>query len=107
MVRKTQAQPVNLFGSILPDDPAPLPMPGQTKKERVRICIDSAGSGGHTCEEIVRKTKMRHQTVSARIGDLLKSGEIYHLIIDKEVVCGKTSSGRNAWVWITKRHKAK
>lgn len=98
----------DLFSTVMPEEaPQPKPRVHRTKAEMVLDCIDSFGQGGCTCEEVVRKLRMRHQTVSARIIDLREVKEILPLSIDGVEVTRKTSSGRRARVWVAKRYKAK
>lgn len=56
--------------------------------------IMQCGERGATCEEIEVALDMRHQSASARVNELMNTQRI--------AVHGlrKTSSGRNAFVWV-------
>lgn len=62
-------------------------------KERIYTII--LNFGGATCEEVEKRTKLSHQTVSARITELVKE-----LKIKDSGIRRKTKSGRNARVYI-------
>ncbi|MBI4208559.1 MAG: hypothetical protein HY538_02485 [Deltaproteobacteria bacterium] len=57
--------------------------------------IQSQGSYGATCWDIEKNCRMRHQTASARIRDLVKQGRIRDSGMRRE-----TESGRRAIVWL-------
>ena len=68
----------------------------QIRGEGQRIVFDEiVKRGGATCEEIVIGESMRTQTVSARINDLHRAG----WVVDSGER-RKTTSGRNAIVWV-------
>lgn len=65
-----------------------------TLRDQVRDMIRAAGGPGATVAELVERSGWLHQTVSARVHELARSGEIWN--------CGetrKTPSGRAAMVW--------
>jgi hypothetical protein len=60
----------------------------------IMACIGAAGEKGLTCDEVEWQTLLPHQTASARVNELAKTGAI--------VPNGKrkTRSGRFAVVWV-------
>lgn len=65
-------------------------------RRRVAGWIRDRGDIGATCEEVERGLDMAHQTASARITELKKTGEL--LVTDRR---RPTGSGRNAAVYVT------
>lgn len=60
-----------------------------------RICFDEIVlAGGLTCYQLTQVLGREHQTVSARVNDLMRKGWIVDSGIRR-----KTGSGRNACVW--------
>jgi hypothetical protein len=102
--KKISALQLNLFANLIPDEKHETPVKYMTKKARILECIGDAESG-YTCEEIVRKLRFRHQTVSARLNEMFNDGVIVQLVIDREPVFRKTSGRKKAVVWVLKRHK--
>lgn len=67
-----------------PDDLGPV-------ARQVYDCVLSAGDNGFTCDEVEAQTKLRHQTVSARLRELVDGG-----LLRERAVRRATSSGRKA-----------
>ena len=70
----------------------------ESMEERVFRFIEGCAERGATCDEVERRLKLKHQTVSARINGLKKNGRI--------IRCGKfrkTSSGHDAEVLVVVR----
>lgn len=57
--------------------------------------IKDAGSTGLTCDEVEVRLKLRHQTASARVNELMNRNRIVDSGVRR-----KTRSLRNAVVWI-------
>jgi len=66
-------------------------------KRAVLDCIARGQGDGRTCDEVEAWLEMAHQTVSARIRDLVKSGTIVDSGQRR-----KTRSGRKATVYVVK-----
>jgi predicted transcriptional regulator len=62
-----------------------------TVARQVYDCVVAAGEEGLLCEEVERKTGLRHQTVSARLRELVDAG-----LLRERSVRRQTSSGRKA-----------
>lgn len=72
-----------------------LESPGDIRKKAKKAVLRHIlQQGPHTCEQIETALGMKHQTVSARIRDLVREN---YLIDSGEK--RKTSSGRNAILW--------
>ena len=71
--------------------------PAKGKRGRVLLEIRVAGDTGATDDELEQTTGWRHQTVSARRRELV----LLHYIKDSGRQ-RKTSSGRNAIVWVAR-----
>lgn len=71
---------------------AAAPKRGQIRATIARL-IRSAGPQGLTVEDLKDLTKLEHQTVSARVHDLWRAGEI------EQASARHTRSGRPAWAW--------
>lgn len=67
-------------------------------QQEVLRAIEQAGSSGLTCDELEQQLGMRHQTASARVRELTQR---------QVIVCAstrKTSSGRQANVYVAREH---
>lgn len=58
---------------------------------QVYDCVVGAGAEGLLCEEVENKTGLRHQTVSARLRELVDAG-----LLRERPIRRPTSSGRKA-----------
>lgn len=67
---------------------------------RMRVLREIAARGGLTCDEVEVALDMRHQTVSARVNELMNQG----LIADSGLR-RKTRSGAQAAVWVVADHR--
>jgi hypothetical protein len=62
----------------------------------IRRLFRNCGPQGLTAEDVERLTRAGHASVSARVHDLARRGEITH------VGLRETESGRRAWVYVLK-----
>jgi len=70
-------------------------------ERKVYLAIAAAGGTGLTCDEAEQVTALPHTTCSARINGLVKRGRVGpRVLIRDSGLRRKTSSGRNAIVWV-------
>lgn len=71
------------------------------QEARVLEAIRACGRDGATCDEVERILDGRHQTISARVHDLMVKGNIFPLsTFEGTPVKRKTRAGRKAIVWV-------
>lgn len=66
---------------------------------RILALVDSKSVAGLTCDEIEKVLKMKHQTVSARLVEMLAAG-----VLIRTAKRRQTRSGRHASVVVTPQH---
>lgn len=74
-------------------------MSGRTKDlcARILVCFGDVGAVGMTCDQVEEALELRHQTASARIVELVGSGDLV-----KTDRTRPTRSGRAAAVYVRK-----
>lgn len=66
-----------------------------TPRLRRLVREEIAATDGLTCDEVEERLNLRHQTASARVHELMESGQIRDSGMRR-----KTRSGRTATVWV-------
>lgn len=70
-------------------------------RARIRFMVEQSGLSGLTCDDVERMTDWRHETVSARLRELIQHGAItFKLDPSGRKLQRPTRRGRNACIYV-------